>query len=91
MAVLVSWLVIKVRQIRDLGMLINVVIVDAHNIIRQGLAKLLENAAEIAIVGSASTSETAISLVREKRPHVVLMDLRMPGIGSLASCRQILE
>ena len=54
-------------------MLISVIVVDAHNVIREEIARLLENTAEIAIVGVASSSETAISLAREKRPHVVIM------------------
>jgi two-component system invasion response regulator UvrY len=56
----------------------------------EGIEMLLEDAAEISIVGKATSGEDAIALVREKQPHVVLMDMRMPGVGGLQAGKQIM-
>jgi DNA-binding NarL/FixJ family response regulator len=69
--------------------MIRVLIVDDHRLIRIGLAKLLADAKGIALVGEADCGERALSLVREVKPNVILMDLRMPGIGGLEATRRL--
>jgi DNA-binding NarL/FixJ family response regulator len=65
-----------------------VLLVDDHEIYRAGLRGLLEEQG-IDIVGEASTGETAVQLVEEKHPNVVIMDLNMPGIGGIEATRRI--
>jgi DNA-binding NarL/FixJ family response regulator len=65
-----------------------VLLVDDHEIYRAGLRGLLEEAG-IDIVGEAANGETALDLVEEKHPNVVIMDLNMPGIGGIEATRQI--
>jgi DNA-binding NarL/FixJ family response regulator len=65
-----------------------VLLVDDHEIYRAGLRGLLEEAGTD-IVGEAATGESALEIVEEKHPNVVIMDLNMPGIGGIEATRQI--
>ena len=60
--------------------MINVVIVDDHALVRLGMKRLLEDVRDISVIGEAESGEAAINLVKETKPDVVLMDLKMPGI-----------
>jgi DNA-binding NarL/FixJ family response regulator len=65
---------------------IHVLIVENEELVRQGLRRVLELDPELAVVGEARDGEEALRLVRESRPEVVLLDVRMPkldGIGVL--------
>lgn len=61
--------------------LIRALVVDDHPIVRAGLVALFDAAPDIAVIGTASSGEEAVALATELAPDVVLMDLRMPGIG----------
>lgn len=64
--------------------IIRVVVVDDHLVVREGLRMMLELAGEgFALVGSAPDGATALRMVEELQPDVVLMDLRMPGMDGL--------
>src|SRR5690242_5567420 len=69
---------------------ITVLVVDDQVLIRAGLVALLNAAPGIEVVGEAADGETAVALAARTRPHVVLMDIRMPGAGGIAATRQIL-
>lgn len=71
--------------------MINVLIVDDHNIVRFALKNILATVADIIVVGEAETGEVAIRLVRELKPDVVLMDIQMPGIGGLEATQRLLR
>jgi DNA-binding NarL/FixJ family response regulator len=58
-------------------------------VMRQGLAGLLRAESDIEIVGEASDGQSAIDLVRELRPDVVLMDISMPGMDGIQATRII--
>ena len=69
---------------------IRVLIVDDHLFYREGIQTLLRTRAdEIEVVGEAATGEEALELLPSMRPDVVLMDLRMPGMGGIATTRQL--
>lgn len=70
---------------------INVLLVDDHALMRNGLKALLDGVSGIKVVGEAGTGEQALRMVREKKPHVVLMDVRMPGIGGLEATRRLIH
>jgi len=68
---------------------IRVLIVDDHDIVREGLAELLSNYGEIEIVGQASDGVTALALARELQPDVMLMDVRMPQMDGIEATREL--
>lgn len=70
---------------------IKVIIVDDHDIMREGLQMLLEDAPHLDVVGMASSGEAGIELVQQHRPDIVLMDITMDGINGLEATRQISE
>lgn len=70
--------------------LAKVLICDDHVVFRRGLSLVLEPEADIEVVGEAADTEAAVATARDRRPDVVLMDLRMPGGGGIEATRQIL-
>ena len=68
---------------------IGVVVVDDQALVRMGLRTLLESEADIELVGEATDGRSGVDAVREARPHVVLMDIRMPVLDGLAALRVI--
>lgn len=64
--------------------------VDDHPIVRAGISSILEEKG-ICVVGQASSGEEAIRMAKEKTPHIVLMDVRMPGIGGLEATKKMLK
>jgi len=71
--------------------LINVLLVDDHDLVRVGIRRLLTDVSGIKVVGEAKSGEEALKLARELKPHVILMDVKMPGIGGLEATRKILR
>lgn len=69
--------------------MIHVLLVDDHELVRIGIGRLLSDVPGIRVVGEAETGEDAIKLAKEKNPHVILMDVKMPGIGGLEATRKI--
>jgi len=70
-------------------MTIRVVVADDHPVFRAGMVTVLDDLPDIEVVGQAADGEQAISAVSEHAPDVVLMDLRMPGVGGLEATARI--
>jgi NarL family two-component system response regulator LiaR len=68
---------------------IRVLIVDDHQVVRQGLRTFLELHADIQVVGEAGDGESAVEMTRLFAPDVVLMDLVMPGVDGIAATARI--
>ncbi len=66
-------------------------IVADHELLRVGIRRLLSEVDDIEIVGEASSGEQALSLARETHPDIILMDVKMPGIGGLEATRRIIR
>lgn len=69
--------------------MIKVLLVDDHELIRAGISRMLLDDGNIEIVGEASSGEEALNMLRKSCPDVVLMDLKMPGIGGLEATRRV--
>jgi two-component system invasion response regulator UvrY len=72
-------------------MMINVMLVDDHGLVRNGIKRILDDVDGIAVVAEAENGEQAIRQVRKERPDVILMDISMPGIGGLEATRKIAQ
>jgi len=69
---------------------IKLVIADDQGMVRAGLRSLLEGEPDIEVVGEAIDGRHAISVIRNTRPDVVLMDIRMPELDGLAATREVI-
>lgn len=68
---------------------IRVLIVDDQMLMRQGLATLLELEPDLEVAGQAGDGVEAVTLVKDLKPHVVLMDVRMPRLNGVDATRQV--
>ncbi len=69
--------------------MINVMLVDDHDLVRSGIKRILTDVGDIDVVAEADSGEQAVRQAREIKPDVILMDLSMPGIGGMEATRKI--
>lgn len=67
-----------------------VVLVDDHQLVRAGIAALLADLPEVAVIGEGTSGEAAIRLATELTPDVLFLDLVMPGLSGLDALEQIM-
>ena len=68
---------------------IRVFLVDDQALVREGVRRLLELDEQIIVVGEAESAESALAQVRARSPHVVLMDIQLPGADGIEATRQL--
>jgi DNA-binding NarL/FixJ family response regulator len=78
----------KLNDIESTGT-IRVLCVDDHPLVRKGIASILANEPDMVLVGEANNGREAVSLFKEHKPDVTLMDLRMPEIDGTSATRMI--
>jgi DNA-binding NarL/FixJ family response regulator len=70
---------------------IRVLVVDDHQVVREGLRAMLRGVAELEIVGEAEDADQALSVIEAEHPDVVLLDVRLRHGSGLDACRMIVE
>lgn len=68
---------------------IKVIVVDDHVIVREGLKALLELEEDIRVVYGAASAMECLDILNDHNPHIILMDLKMPGVGGIEATRLI--
>lgn len=68
---------------------VKVLIVDDQQMVREGLRRMLELDKEIMVVGEAKSGEECLAIVDRVVPDIILMDVRMPGMGGIETTRQL--
>ena len=76
--------------------MINILLVDDHELVRTGISRILKDERGIKVVGEACSGEEALQFCRDisakhESPDIVLMDIHMPGIGGLSATKRILH
>ncbi|MDX1677843.1 UvrY/SirA/GacA family response regulator transcription factor [Arsukibacterium sp.] len=71
--------------------MINVLLVDDHELVRTGISRILMDERGIKVIGEAGSGEEALQFCRQHEPDVVLMDMNMPGMGGMTATKRILH
>ena len=82
---------IALAKNRDVATPLRVLVVDDHQMVREGLCCMLKEYDDLTVVGEASTGEQALQLTGTLVPHVVIMDMNMPGWNGAETTRRILK
>ena len=71
--------------------MIRLLIIDDHEMVREGLKAILTTESDFSIVGDAANAEQAFELIERLRPDVILLDIRLPGTSGIDVCRTVTE
>lgn len=71
--------------------MIRLIIIDDHEMVREGLKAILVAEPDFSIVGDAANAEQALELIEHLRPDIVLLDVRLPGVSGIEVCRIVTE
>ncbi|MGA3095319.1 MAG: response regulator transcription factor [Bryobacteraceae bacterium] len=69
----------------------NIVLVDDHKLVRDGVRTILERGAEFRVVGEAESGPDAVALCRRTAPDIVLMDIGLPGMNGIEATTELLR
>jgi len=72
-------------------MIFNIVLVDDHKLVRDGIKTILERGAEFQVVGEAENGSDAVQLCKKAQPDLVLMDINLPGMNGLEATGELLR
>lgn len=69
----------------------SIVLVDDHSLVRDGIRALLESEADLKVIGEGTDGNDAIALVNEKKPDVLIIDIRMPNMTGIEAVEKLSE
>lgn len=70
---------------------INILVVDDHSLVREGIITMLSIYDDFEIIGDAESGEDALKKIEDEKPDVILLDINMPGINGIETAKRILE
>lgn len=70
---------------------VDVLLVEDHQVVRDGIRAILDRAAEFRVVGAVDSGSEAVQFCRRQPPHLVLMDLSLPGLSGIDATAEILR
>ena len=70
---------------------ISIFLVDDHELVRAGVARMLCDEEDMSVIGEASSGEEAVEFIKHNTPDIVLMDARMPGIGGIEATHRLVK
>lgn len=70
---------------------IQIILIDDHEIVREGLRSFLSSEDGLLVVGEAADADTGVNLYKALSPHIVVMDLRLPGKNGIQATREIVD
>lgn len=68
-----------------------ILVVDDHELVRMGIVRMLDDVAGFNVIGEAKTGEEAIAKCRDLKPDIVLIDIKMPGIGGIEATKKMVS
>jgi DNA-binding NarL/FixJ family response regulator len=68
---------------------VRVLIAEDHPLFREGMRGRLDRVADVAVVGEAASGDEAVELAHKLEPHIILMDIKMPGLNGIEATREI--
>jgi two-component system response regulator DevR len=71
--------------------MIRLLIIDDHEMVREGLKAMLSAEPDFTIVGDAANADQAFALIERQRPDIILLDVRLPGASGIEVCRTVTE
>jgi DNA-binding NarL/FixJ family response regulator len=72
-------------------MMFDIVLVDDHKLVRDGVRGILERGSEFRVVGEAENGADAVQLCRTTNPHIVLMDIGLPGMNGMEATSELIR
>ncbi len=67
----------------------SIVLADDHSLVRDGIRSLLESEQDLVVIGEASNGQEAIAMVKDKKPDVLIIDIRMPVLNGIDAVAQL--
>lgn len=71
--------------------MIRLIIIDDHEMVREGLKAMLVTEPDLQIVGDAANGQQALELIEQQRPDIALLDVRLPGMSGIEVCKTVSE
>ena len=66
-----------------------IILADDHSLVRDGIRALLESESDLEVIGEVSNGKEALAMVAEKKPHLLIIDIRMPEMNGIDAVKEI--